>query len=188
MASYKVRIKGTAPLLQHRYPMPDEEEAFKKRCEEEGLDPKKTSNIEASWYHHNGGGAFIPAEHIKGAIVGAGRGEKVSGRGNATWNNLLKVGVAVIPAEVSFIPPKKTYDFVDQRYCKVQTSRVLRERPAFNIGWEAEFVLEADAEIDEKNLAKFMRKAGRRGVGDYRPEKGGGFGTFEVMEFERIND
>jgi hypothetical protein len=188
MASYKVRIRGTSPLLQHRYPMPDEEKKFGEECEAAGLDPKKTSNIEASWYHNNGGGAYIPAEHIKGALVGAGKGEKVAGRGNTTWNNILKVGVAVIPAEVGFLPTKKTYDYIDKRYCKVGTARVMRERPAFNTGWESEFTLEADAEVDEKNLGKLMRRAGRRGIGDYRPEKGGGFGTFEVVGFERVED
>jgi hypothetical protein len=86
MATYKVRIKGTSPYLQHRYPKPKEEQKFKEECESKGLDPKKTSNIEASWYR-NKEGAFIPAEHLKQALVGAGKGEKVGGKGNATWNN-----------------------------------------------------------------------------------------------------
>jgi hypothetical protein len=188
MATYKVRIRGTAPYLQHRYPMPDEEQRFKEECESKGLDPKKTSNIEASWYQ-NSDGAFIPAEHLKQALVGAGKGEKVGGKGNATWNNVLKVAAAVLPAEISFLPAKKSYDFVHQAYAKVGMARVLRERPAFAKGWEAEFTLEADAsEIDEKNLHKFIGKAGRRGIGDYRPEKGGSFGTFELVEFKRIDE
>ena len=186
MATYKVRICGTAPYLQHRYPMPDEEEKFEEECRASGLDPKRTSNIEASWYR-NKEGAFIPSEHIKGAITGAGKGEKVGGKGNATWNNILKVSVAVLPAEVKFTPPKKKYDEVHKAYAKVGMARVLRQRPCFLKGWEAEFTLEADsADIDETHLKGFMIKAGRRGIGDYRPEKGGSFGTFEIVKFQRI--
>lgn len=188
MASYKVRVRGTAPYLQHRYPMPDEEEVFKKECEAQGLDPKKTSNIEASWYR-NGAGAYIPAEHLKGSIIGAGKGEKVGGKGNATWNNILKVAVAVLPIEVPFSPPRERYDDVHKAYVKVGLARVLRERPAFAPGWEAEFMLEADAsEIDEKNLKRFVQRAGRRGIGDYRPEKGGSYGTFELVDFVRVDE
>ncbi len=186
MATYKVRIHGTAPYLHHRYPMPDEEEKFVEECKAKGLDPKKTSNIEASWYR-NGEGAFIPSEQIKGAITGAGKGEKVGGKGNATWNNILKVAVAVLPPEVMFTPPRKSYDEIHKAYAKVGMARILRERPCFKTRWEAEFLLEADAAgIDEGNLKRFMTKAGRRGIGDYRPEKGGSFGTFEIVKFERI--
>lgn len=188
MATYRVRIKGTAPYLQHRYPMPDEEEKFKKKCEADGLDPKKTSNIEDSWYS-NDQGAYIPFEHVKQSITGAGKGEKVSGKGNATWNNILKVAVAIQPAEIPFAPPKKRYDDVHKAYAKVGMARILRERPQFNTGWEAEFSVDGDAsDIDEANLKRFVRKAGRRGIGDYRPEKGGSYGTFEVIGFQRVEE
>lgn len=186
MATYKVRIRGTAPYIQHRYPMPDEEQKFVNECKAKGLDPKKTSNIEASWYR-NEVGAYIPSEHIKQSIAGAGKGEKVGGKGNATWNNILKVAVAVLPAEVPFAPARIAYDDVHKAYVKVGMARVLRERPCFRKGWEAEFTLEAEStDIDEANLKRFVTKAGRRGIGDYRPEKGGSFGTFELVSFERI--
>jgi hypothetical protein len=166
--------------------MPDEEEKFIEECKAKGLDPKKTSNIEASWYR-NSEGAYIPSEQIKGAFTGAGKGEKVGGKGNATWNNILKVAVAVLPAEVKFTPPREKYDEVHKAYAKVGMARILRERPCFKTGWKAEFMLEADsADIDETNLKRFMTKAGRRGIGDYRPEKGGSFGTFEILSFDRI--
>jgi hypothetical protein len=186
MATYKVRIRGTALYLQHRYPMPDEEEKFAEECKAKGFDPKKTSNIEASWYR-NANGAYIPSEQVKGAITGAGKGEKVEGRGNATWNNILKVAAAVLPGEIPFDPPRKSYDEVHKAYAKVGMARILRERPCFHTGWEAEFSLEADSsEIDEAHLKRFITKAGRRVIGDYRPEKGGSFGTFEVVNFERL--
>jgi len=188
MATYKVKVRGTAQYLQHRYPMPEEEEQFTEECLKKGLDPKKTSNIEASWYR-NDGGAYIPAEHLKGALVGAGKGIKIEGKGNMTWSNHLKVSVAVLPPEIAFSPEKDSYDDVHRAYVKVGMARVLRERPAFAPGWEAEFNLEAESsDVDEANLERFIRKAGRRGIGDYRPEKGGSYGTFEVVEFERVED
>jgi len=186
MAVYKVRIRGTAPDIQHRYPMPEEEKQFAEECKARGLDPKKTSNIENSWYQ-NVSGAFIPFEHLKKAIDGSGKGEKVSGKGNATWNNILKIAVAILEPEIPFDPPKQKYEFIHKAYVKVGMARVLRERPAFEKGWEAEFNLEADAsEVPETELKRFLTKAGRRGLGDYRPEKGGAFGTFEVLSFHLI--
>jgi hypothetical protein len=115
------------------------------------------------------------------------RSQKVAGKGNATWNNIIKVSVAVLPAEVPFAPPRSNYDEVHKAYVKVGNARVLRERPCFHKGWEAEFEVAANAgDIDEKNLRKFVEKAGMRGIGDHRPEKGGSYGTFKVISFERI--
>lgn len=185
MPTHKAKIRGTSTYLQHRYPMPEEAAAFTEECTKAGLDPKKTSNVEASWYR-DGEGACIPAEHIKQALVGAGKGEKVSGKGNSTWNNILKVAAAVAPELIPFTPPKKSYDFIHRAYSRVGSSRVLRERPAFETGWEAEFEIDVDtAEIDETNLRRFLERAGRRGIGDWRPERGGTCGRFEVAEFER---
>ena len=77
-------------------------------------------------------------------------------------------------------------DEVHKAYVKVGMARVLRERPAFNAGWEAEFMVEADAsEIEEANVKLFVERAGRRGIGDHRPEKGGSYGTFELVNFKR---
>ena len=41
-------------------------------------------------------------------------------------------------------------------------------------------------QLPETELKRFLTKAGRRGLGDYRPEKGGAFGTFEVLSFHLI--
>lgn len=185
MASYTVKIQGSAAYIQHRYPLPVEQEEFVKECEEKGLDAKKTSNIEASWYK-NENGAYIPVEHLKGAIVGAGKGEKVAGKGNMAWNTILKIGIIITPGEVSFLPVKESYDFVHMAYVKIGAARILRERPAFTSGWKAKFVVDCDSsEIQESDLLRFLKKAGRIGIGDNRPQKSGSFGTFEVVKFER---
>ncbi len=58
-------------------------------------------------------------------------------------------------------------------------ARVLRCRPVWN-EWSTKLALEIDAAIfTEQQLLQSQQLAGRIiGVGDYRPEKGGGFGRF----------
>jgi hypothetical protein len=188
MSTFQVEIRGTAAYIQHRYPMPDEEEKFKKECEEQGIDPRKTSNVEDSWYR-NGVGAYIPAVQLKGAIIGSGKGEKISGKGNMTWNTILKIGAILSPGEIAFTPRKDSYDFIHQAYVKIGTARVLRERPAFSAGWKATFMIDCDvSEIPEQDLLRLLKKAGRIGIGDNRPEKSGSNGTFEIISMERITE
>ena len=67
----------------------------------------------------------------------------------------------------------------------VQRSRVLRTRPRFN-EWACVFVVDVDDElVDQSKLENWLSIAGRRiGLGDWRPEKSGVFGKFEVKEIK----
>ena len=64
----------------------------------------------------------------------------------------------------------------------VQRSRVLRTRAKFD-DWGLKFTLECDDElIDREQLERWLDIAGRRiGLGDWRPEKSGDYGRFEVV-------
>ncbi len=186
MARYEIQAKLKDPgMLQHRFPMPDEAAKFATQCLADGLDPKKTSNVEDSWYR-NGSGAFIPPEHVKGAILDGCKGVKVPGSGNATFTRAVKSGLMVSPCEILLNCEK--YDSVHACYVKVGTARVLRERPLFKAGREFTFEVEAEAsEIDEAHVKRFIEKAGRIGLGDWRPASGGAFGTFSVELFKRVD-
>lgn len=186
---YEVRARLVEPYLQHRYPTPEEETVWKQKCEDEGLDPKRTDNIEGSWYKTQDGKAYIPAEHIKGSIVAAGKGEKVKGKGKATWSNILKYSIAVFPREVMFVPPKTSYDYIDERYVLVSGARIWRKRPAFESGSEFSFTVEADSQVDEKTLTVLLEKAGRMGIGDMRPSKSGTyFGVYAVLSIDKVSE
>ena len=63
---------------------------------------------------------------------------------------------------------------------------ILRTRPKFDLPWSAVFVLDCDDElVDQSKLESWLDIAGRRmGLGDWRPQKSGQFGRFEVGSIE----
>jgi len=77
---------------------------------------------------------------------------------------------------------KKRPDYIHEEWVKVQRSQILRNRPAFKDGWEAEFtLLVLDEQMPVDILKDILENAGRfRGIGDWRPH----FGRFEVVEFK----
>ena len=68
---------------------------------------------------------------------------------------------------------------IDRRSVVIGKSRVLRCRPCWKT-WRIRLALEVDVAIcPPQNVLDSLSLAGRTvGVGDYRPEKGGGFGRF----------
>ena len=67
----------------------------------------------------------------------------------------------------------------------VQRNRILRTRAKFD-DWSCTFHLDTDPElVDRLQLETWLEIGGRRiGLGDWRPEKSGNFGRFEVMSVE----
>lgn len=70
----------------------------------------------------------------------------------------------------------------------VQRNRILRTRAKFD-EWELTFHLDTDNElVDKEQLESWLDIAGRRiGLGDWRPEKSGDYGRFEVVSVEGIS-
>lgn len=64
----------------------------------------------------------------------------------------------------------------------IQRQRVLKTRAMFDLDWGLRFVLDCDEELIEKrHLERWLDIAGRRiGIGDWRPEKSGDYGRFDV--------
>ena len=69
----------------------------------------------------------------------------------------------------------------------VQRARILRTRAKFD-EWACTFVVEVDDElVDKPQLEQWLDIGGRRiGLGDWRPQKSGHYGRFEVKEIKAI--
>ena len=67
----------------------------------------------------------------------------------------------------------------------VQRSRILRTRAKFD-DWGVRFTVECDDElVDQDQLGTWLDIGGRRiGLGDWRPERSGDYGRFEVVSIE----
>lgn len=172
---YKVRIKGTKPLLTHN-PVGISDKPKMRRGEH--LDPK--AEAESYLYKDQEGKICIPAPNIKACIREAGRNYKISGR-RTTFASMVRAGIEIIPYMVPLIykEPWK----VDVRSVVIQRQRIPRARPQFDT-WELAFkVISNDPTIIHADtLKKILIDAGKYyGLGDYRPE----FGLFEIVKFEQ---
>jgi len=182
MKNIKIEITGISPLLQHRFPMPENGEAKKPiRKNKE----QQTDDVEKSLYRLPDGTIIQPALHIITSMKKGAAKFQVPGSGKLTFKNIVGGGAVIITPES--IPHKiQTYE-IDRRPVVVPSTkgRVVRERPVFN-NWRLCFEVEFDeSEISASDIHEILAYAGRRvGIGDFRPERGGSFGRFVISEFK----
>ena len=72
----------------------------------------------------------------------------------------------------------------------VSRQRILRTRAKFDRPWSVVGVADVDEElVDKDKLTAWLALAGRRvGLGDWRPEKSGHYGRFDVKEVTELPD
>jgi hypothetical protein len=173
-------IIGISPLLQNN---PAE---FIGKTGEDGLGSgKKTYNdIEEAklrLYKDSDGAFCHPAEAFTKAMVKAVAGKKF---GKMFATSAIK-GSVFIAEPFALLTDEKgkplTEYTIDRRPVVVGKARILRCRPSFS-KWKIRLPLEIDTSIlRAADVKDALGLAGRIvGVGDYRPEKGGGFGRFRV--------
>lgn len=176
---YKVRIRGTRPLLMHRYPT--EDYLNNNQGPERSATPKDPRiEAEKALYKNKQGKICTPAIHIKGCLIKAGTDYKIPGKGRKTFKDAIKSGIIIEPDLIPHINQKWELDI---RPVVIQRSRIPRARPRFD-EWELEFFITVlDERIREPILKEILTTAGRfYGIGDYRPN----YGLFEVVEFSKI--
>jgi hypothetical protein len=119
----------------------------------------------------------MPGENIERMLVDAAKKQRL---GREFTSAIICDGLWPIEYE----GPKSADDlwkdkrFVDRRAVKVQTSRVIRTRPKFNV-WSLSFVVDfLPSVLNRDQVRDALVVAGRIvGLGDYRPK----FGRFEIM-------
>lgn len=184
-----VQVEGIAPLMQHRFPLPDFADLSKGG-------KKKTGETDYSqeWreylYADNEGNIYQPAVHFDGCLVKAAAGYKIQGGRGKTYKDLFKGNVFVSPDMIFHnVKVPETLDadadkplYLDVRPVVIQRARVVRIRPCFKAGWKLDFSIEVlDDQIPHNVLNEVLSLAGRTvGVGDFRPR----FGRFMVTHFD----
>ena len=180
MKTIEVRIEGISPLLQHRFPEEDHDAKSKKQSATSG-----DADIEKSLYRLPDGTVYQPAEHLMGALKGAGARFQIPGRRKATYKNVVSSGYLIIePFAIPHLKPK--WDVDSRPVVNPSTKgRVLRKRPCFR-EWALSFkIIVEETEIPINVLKEMLDLAGRSiGIGDFRPAKGGSFGRFLVARFD----
>lgn len=136
-----------------------------------------------SMYWAEGIGPYLPSANIRSAIV---EGGKLSKLGKALQRGTLILDDK-IPLQYSGPrEPDAMWDsgqFYDCRSVVVGTKRIMRYRPMF-LSWSVQVDITYDASvIDAAQILQSARAAGNLiGIGDFRPNKGGNFGRFDVEQ------
>lgn len=188
MYSLDVTIRGVAPLLQCRYPVPDLATLSKGARQVTGA-PDYTEEWRDKLYVTSDDELYEPSSHIEAAMIAAAANFKIAGRRGKTYKDLFKAAVFVSPEMVPHgLKAPDTLDtdadkrlYLDVRPVVINRSRIVRIRPAFKAGWTLAFTIDViDDQIAQELLHDILTLAGRTvGIGDYRPK----FGRFQIVRF-----
>lgn len=176
MKKLKVKISGTSPLLLHRYPI-EEDGKSKKKDKEYSAEEDANKAL-----YKDEVGCYIPNTMLKACIKDAG---KNFSKGKSSFKDVVLSSVFV--EEPKLYLGKKTYDEIDRRPVVAQRSRVVRSRPKFT-NWSVEATIKLDdSRITVDKFKEIIVEAGVvKGIGDYRPSRGGEFGMFKVDVVEEV--
>ena len=191
----KITIKGTEPLIMHsayglnlRTELAQEKAAItvKKGSNRTDADDARLAIIEClqAFWLDDAGEITIPPEAFRKCLETAarkGREGPAVREGLMVFRSAFKYDrdkLGNTPEEVA-----NKAQFVTTAV--VQRSRVLRVRPKFD-EWSATFSVEYDEElVDRAKLERWIDIGGRRiGLGDWRPEKSGRYGRFELVSID----
>ena len=174
-------VRGTAPLIMHQW-----DEKAKRQMREKHAG-KKTKNREArnpeaealaATYTTAGGEIGINVLAVKSALITAAH------KDIGIEKTLVRKALFIRCNDPGNVQP---IEFDGDPTLREDVVRVgmgstdLRYRHEFS-NWRARFTFEIDADmIQEKDLLTLVDRAGFGvGIGDWRPEKGGEYGRFEV--------
>lgn len=187
MKLISVKIKGVTSLLQHRF----NEDAESPGSTRTVLVSRGTPREEAEkvCYRDRQGKFYFPGAAIGRLLGEAGSNHKLKGS--------RKSAKFVVPAAVLVMDDaitinngdgKPATDFeVDSRPVVIPATkgRVMRHRPRFDV-WSASFTLRInDSLLPVDFVHQLLNEGGQQiGIGDFRPEKRGPFGVFQVVEWK----
>jgi|TARA_Y100000034_G_scaffold40209_1_gene49570 hypothetical protein len=179
MKTVKVEIKGLSPLLMNSpKSMIDQMTESKLKQTTKKIDVYKDADKLA--YKLDNGELYVPSEAIKGCLVRAASYKKF---GKNSARPIIAGGVHITPNKIGL--GTKKYE-VDVRTVVIQRARVVKGRPTIE-NWKLSFDLNYNDILigDSNEIKSILEEAGSRiGILDFRPDKLGSFGMFEVTKWE----
>lgn len=183
MKSFLITISGITPYMQHR--MDDISLQEWEKVHSSIITPSKSAQPDYNRalfhsYVDSSGNFFIPADHIRGALITAGT--YVKGKVGAQTKSMKSTvaGMFFIKEEKIKLTP---FDEIDKRSAvnKNVKARVIVVRPRWN-EWKTSFTLLVDNDtISQEMIEQLLQYAGNNvGIGSYRPTNNGMFGRFKV--------
>lgn len=177
MKEIKIELVGVTDLLMNS-PAGMLEPTKEVKSKLKKYDPKTEADKVA--YKNSKGKLYVPSTAIKGAMINASSFKKA---GKYALRPIIAGGVRIKESEI--ILNKQKYE-IDLRTVVIQRARVVKARPRIS-DWKLNFTIIYNEEmISNVDIIKeVLSEAGARvGLLDFRPQKTGEFGCFEVSKFE----
>ena len=180
MKKIDIEIEGTAPLLMNKYNLQGQLDQQKGRRMGKTYEPTDEANKSAYWGTGKKKELIIPSEVMYASILCASSFHRVNKR---SAKSVLAGSIKVEPFEISLGTDK--YE-IDLRAVVIQRARVPKARARLD-KWKANFQIVYNEKLiaDSEVIRAVLIEAGERiGIMDFRPSKGGPYGTFKVTKFE----
>jgi hypothetical protein len=171
-----VEIAGTSDLIQSAFSQKTIEEMLRKHM---GFsvhkEPKKPRDlIERAIIRNVKGDVCIPVMAIKKGMLTASL--PIKSLKKTQLRPMLRVEGNAIPITYEEMVPRM--DMV--RLAGVSRTPDVRFRPMFT-GWKARMIISFDDALKVETVIDLLNRAGKVGVGEWRPERDGTFGTYKVV-------
>ncbi len=186
MKTLTIEIRGITPLLIHRFNEQTEQPGASRKVMIGQRDPREEATKAA--YIAPDGTFYFSAFAIPNAMAAAGANHKMRGS-RKSLRFVVPSAVRITEDTITILNGKgPALDFeVDARPVTIPATkgRIMRYRPRFE-QWGARFNLLVDETTLGIDLVhQLLNEAGAQiGIGDFRPEKRGPFGTFRVVSVE----
>ena len=189
MKTIDVEIRGNTPLLIHKFAEQAEQGKATRRVMVDSTNPRDEATKNA--YIAQDGTYYFNAFSIPATMANAGVNHKMRGS-RKTLKFVVPSAVRMESDTVTILDtsgtPAKSFE-VDGRPVTIPATkgRVMRYRPRFD-QWGAKFrLILNDQMLSSEDAHRLLNEAGESiGIGDFRPEKRGPFGTFRVTKFEEM--
>jgi hypothetical protein len=183
MKSYNIILDGISPLLMNKanqFEISDKAKDVKR----ENRTPEDIA--EKKLYMDSNGRIYLPSTWFRGSIVDAGKKKKRSGTGSAKSNfsGIVGSSVEISPFEIILENPRwKVFSILAVN--PTTRGKNLLHRPQFD-KWKVSFDVNFEEDQIEPSVMKeIFDIAGRfSGVGDWRPNKKGAYGKFQVVSWK----
>jgi hypothetical protein len=173
--SVGIEVSGTADLIQNRFSQKSVEQMLKAHMgisvQRERKKPREV--LEDATIYNMDHKVAMPPTSFKLAMIAAAT--QIKGLKKTQLRTALFVVGNSIPI---------TYEQTTPRMDITRTSGIgrtpdVRFRPSFQ-GWKARLVIQFADTLTVQTVVDLLNRAGKVGVGEWRPEKNGTFGTFRV--------
>jgi hypothetical protein len=192
MITIEVEIRGDAPLLQNRFGEAAQQSGKGTRAVHvRNEDPR--AQAEESAYRTPDKKLYHPGASISRMLREAGSSHKQKGS-RKSLKYIIPAAVRLKEDAMILLDgkgkPLKDFE-VDSRPVTIPATkgRIMRHRPRHDT-WKICFSLVINEDVlAPETIQMLLTEGGQRiGIGDFRPEKGGPFGIFQVTKWEPLKD